>query len=145
MRMFLLVTIIWGSSHAMAVCSFDIEVGDGLTFSMKEMNITSDCEEITVNLKHIGKLGKSVMGHNWVLSRASDVAELAQKGIAAGLDNDYLPTNDDRILAATKIIGGGEETIISFDPSLLSKNEKYIYFCSFPGHSFVMKGALSVQ
>ena len=144
MRTFLLITIILGSSHALAVCAFNIEVGDGLTFSMKEMNISNDCEEITVTLKHTGNLGKSVMGHNWVLSRASDVAELAQKGIAAGLDNDYLPADDQRIIAATKIIGSGEETNISFDPSILSSNEKYIYFCSFPGHSFVMKGNLSV-
>ena len=144
LRIFLLISIFFGSSHALAVCSFDIEVGDGLTFSVKEMNVSNDCEEVTVKLKHTGNLGKSVMGHNWVLSRASDVAELAQKGIAAGLDNDYLPAEDQRILAATKIIGSGEETNISFDPSILSSNEKYIYFCSFPGHSFVMEGTLSV-
>ena len=143
-RLFFSLVAIWGSINALAVCSFDIDVGDGLTFSTNEMKVTQDCEEITVKLKHTGNLGKAVMGHNWVLTRAADVSDVAQKGIAAGLNNNYLPTNDKRILAATIIIGSGEETNISFSSDILSPTENYIFFCSFPGHSFVMKGTLSI-
>ena len=44
------------------------------------------------------------------------------------------------MLAATKMIGGGETTTVSFATSALAAGEDYAFFCSFPGHSAVMKG-----
>jgi azurin len=65
---------------------------------------------------------------------------VAQAGIGAGLANDYLVPGDRRVLAHTKVIGGGESTSVTFSGSLLSKGGDYSYLCTFPGHSALMHG-----
>ena len=69
---------------------------------------------------------------------------VAQAGGGAGLENDYVPQNDSRVIAYSKIIGGGETTTVSFSTADLSKSESYTFFCSFPGHYAIMQGSLSV-
>jgi len=49
------------------------------------------------------------------------------------------------VIAATSIVGGGEETSVSFDASALEPGGNYTYFCSFPGHYVLMKGRLIVE
>jgi azurin len=49
---------------------------------------------------------------------------------------------DARVLAHTKVIGGGQATSVTFKTSVLKKGEAYTFFCSFPGHSSIMKGVL---
>ena len=49
-------------------------------------------------------------------------------------------TVDARVLAFTKVIGGGQTTSVKFSTAALKKGEAYTYFCSFPGHSAIMKG-----
>ena len=44
------------------------------------------------------------------------------------------------MLAHTKIVGGGQTTSITFPTSALTKGGAYTFFCSFPGHSSIMKG-----
>ena len=39
-------------------------------------------------------------------------------GQKAGVVNDYLMDGDKRIIAATKLIGGGESTSVTFDTNL---------------------------
>ena len=112
---------------------------------MSEMSVPASCSEYTVTLKHTGTLPKEVMGHNWVLSKTADAQAIAGDGVGAGLAADYLKAGDERVLAKTKVIGGGEETSVTFDVSKLSASEAYTFFCSFPGHIGVMKGTLSVK
>ena len=133
-----------GANSALAKCDFNIVVGDYLKFSSTEMLLKKTCGTITVNLTHEGKLPANLMGHNWVLSKTADVEAAATAGISAGLDNDYVKKNDNRILAWTKIIGGGETTSISFSTSDLTVAGDYTFFCSFPGHSYGMRGKLIV-
>ncbi len=128
-----------------ASCSFDIIVGDNLRFNVNEIVVKKTCADVSINLKHEGKLAAKMMGHNWVLTKASDVTEIAAEGISAGLVNNYLNTEDNRILAWTKIIGGGEETSISFSAERLVAGEDYTFFCSFPGHSYGMRGTLNIE
>jgi azurin len=82
------------------------------------------------------------MGHNWVLTKTADMQAVANAGVSAGLEKDHLPPGDKRIIAHTKIIGGGESTSVKFKTSLLTKGGDYTFFCSFPGHSGLMKGKL---
>lgn len=86
----------------------------------------------------------AAMGHNWVLSKTSDVQSITTQGIAAGSANSFLKTGDKRIIAQTRLIGGGESTNVTFNVSELSPDETYSYFCSFPGHSVLMKGQLKL-
>ncbi len=125
-------------------CSFDMEVGDSLDFSMEVMSVSASCNEITVNLRHTGNMPASAMGHNWVLSTNADSAKVASDGADAGLDNDYVKPGDKRVIAYTALIGGGESTSITFSSDKLDSDSEYIFFCSFPGHSYVMKGVLKI-
>jgi azurin len=126
-------------------CATTIEGNDALQFSLSEITVSSSCDSFSLTLKHVGVLAASVMGHNWVLTTTPDFEAVAMAGMAAGLDKNYVPPDDQRVIAASKIIGGGEETTISFDPSELMAGGAYTFFCSFPGHYAIMKGTLIVE
>ena len=87
-------------------CQQVIEGNDMLQFNLKEMVVSASCVEVTVTLKHTGAMPANVMGHNWVLTNNTDFMPVAQAGGAAGLDNNYIPVGDQRVLAATTVIGG---------------------------------------
>ncbi len=128
------------SLSAQSACDFTIEVNDTLKFPIKEMVAESTCEAINVTITHTGKMPKTTMGHNWVLSKTQDIQAIAMDGVNAGLDNNYLKPDDTRVLAHTKIVGSGESDSISFSPGSLTPGEDYSFFCSFPGHWAVMVG-----
>lgn len=126
-------------------CELEIEGNDRIQYDKDELVIPSSCDEVTVTLIHVGSMSVKQMGHNWVLTRTADFRDVAQKGMRAGLENEYLPAGDDRIIAATGLIGGGETTSVTFDVSALEAGGDYTFFCSFPGHYGVMNGKLVVQ
>jgi azurin len=126
-------------------CELAITGNDQMQYDQSELVVGSDCEKVKLTLEHVGQLAVEQMGHNWVLTKSSDYQAVAQAGSGAGLSNDYLPKDDDRVLAATDMIGGGETTSVTFDVSSLASGGDYTYFCSFPGHYSVMKGKLVVK
>ena len=125
-------------------CQQVIEGNDMLQFNLKEMVVSANCKEVTVTLKHTGAMPANVMGHNWVLTNNTDFMPVAQAGGAAGIENNYVPIGDQRVLATTTIIGGGEETSVTFSIDSLVVGDDYTFFCSFPGHYAIMKGAFKV-
>ena len=129
-----------GAFAADKVCKLEIAGTDQMTFDKKELVVAPDCTSVELTLKHTGKLPAQAMGHNWVLSKTSDVAAVASDGIGAGFANDHIKKGDTRVLAHTKIIGGGQSTTVTFPTSALTAGGAYTYFCSFPGHSAIMKG-----
>ncbi|MNR67194.1 Azurin [compost metagenome] len=52
--------------------------------------------------------------------------------------------DDARVIAHTKVIGGGQSDSVTFDVSKLAAGTDYTYFCSFPGHFALMKGTLKL-
>ena len=64
-------------------CAVAITGNDQMQYSLKEIKIAADCTEVTVTLKHIGKLPVTAMGHNWVLAKTPDMGALANAGMAA--------------------------------------------------------------
>ena len=144
-NIFILLIIATVSVESIAAdCEQVIEGNDALQFNSKTMTVSASCETVTVTLKHTGQLPANIMGHNWVLTKSSDFMPVAQAGGSAGLDNNYVPQNDSRVIAYSKIIGGGESTTVTFSASSLSSNETYTFFCSFPGHYAIMQGSLMV-
>lgn len=125
------------------VCKLEITGNDMMQFDKKELKVAADCAEVELTLKHVGKLPAQTMGHNWVLTLPADVNGVASSGIPAGLKSDYLQAGDKRIIAHTKVIGGGESATVKFATSALKKGSAYTYFCSFPGHSSIMKGTFT--
>lgn len=127
-----------------AECSVEVHSTDQMTFDTKEIKISKSCKTFTIELKHVGNLPKKVMGHNLVVAKTADVQGISTDGIAAGVDKDYLKADDARVIAHTKLIGGGESDSVTFDVSKLDAGEAYQFFCSFPGHAAMMKGAVTL-
>ncbi len=122
--------------------SLTIEGNDAMRFNLEEMKVVEG-QTVTVIFKHVGKMPKETMGHNWVLLKPG--TNLQEFGIAAvsARENDYIPQDKlDQVVANTKTIGGGEETSITFDAPKIGY---YKFICSFPGHYGVMQGTFVVE
>lgn len=136
-----LMMVACGSALA-ANCSAEIEGNDAMQFNKTSMTVPTSCKDFTVKLTHTGKLPKAAMGHDWVLTKAADMGAVDSDGLTAGLANNYIKTGDTRVIAHTKIVGGGESDSVTFPVSKLKAGESYMFFCSFPGHWTTMKGTL---
>lgn len=132
------------SSTALADCDVSINVGDGLAFDTDAIEVPASCETVTVTISHSGKLPSTAMGHNWVLATDADWQEVAQAGMSAGFEGSFVPEDDERVIAATKLVGGGESDKITFSTKGLKTDGAYTFFCSFPGHWSVMKGSFKL-
>ena len=126
-------------------CETTVESNDAMQFNTKNVTIPASCSEFTVTLKHTGQLPKQSMGHNWVMTTKANGQAVATDGMSAGLDNDYIKPGDERVIGATEIIGGGEQTSTTFSVEGLSKDEEYMFFCSFPGHIGIMQGSVTLS
>ena len=121
-------------------CTLNIEGNDLIKYNVTELKVAADCTQVEVVLKHVGKLPVAAMGHNWVLTKTSDAQAVVNDGMKAGLPKDYVAPDDKRVIAHTKVIGGGQSTSVKFPVSKLTKGGDYTFFCSFPGHFALMKG-----
>ena len=124
------------------VCAVNIDSTDQMTFSAREITLAADCTEVALTLRHTGRMAATAMGHNWVLTRTADYQPVAMAGMRGTLADSYLPKGDPRVLAHTKVIGGGQSTSVRFSTRALQKGGDYTFFCSFPGHFAMMKGKL---
>lgn len=125
-------------------CKLEITGNDMMQFDKKELKVAKDCTQIELTLKHAGKLPASAMGHNWVLTKAADASAVASAGMGAGPAKNYVDDSDKRIIAHTKVVGGGESASVTFPMSALKAGESYTYECTFPGHSALMTGKLVI-
>ncbi|KRF01805.1 azurin [Frateuria sp. Soil773] len=139
-----LLSLVAAPTWAAAACSATIEANDAMQFNQKSIEVPKSCKQFTVTLKHVGKLPKAAMGHNWVLSAAADEPGIDADGAKAGPGNDYLKPGDGRVIAHTRLIGGGESDSTTFKVAALKAGETYAFFCSFPGHAALMKGTLGL-
>ena len=121
-------------------CRIAIDSNDLMQFSVHELAVPANCSDVELTLRHAGRLPAKVMGHDWVLAKDSDVSAIVNAGLAAGLTHGFLPDNDKRIIAATKVVGGGESTTVKFSTAALVQGARYVFFCTSPGHSSVMRG-----
>ena len=120
-----------------------IELGsnDQMQYDKKELRVPAN-STVTLTLKHNGQMPKSAMGHNFVLlKQGTDIAAFGMKAIEAGIDKEHIPDSD-AIIAYTGLIGGGEQTTVTFDAPAPGT---YDYICSFPGHYGMMNGKLIVE
>lgn len=128
-----------------AECSITVDSTDQMSYNTKAIEIDKSCKEFTINLEHSGSLPKAVMGHNLVISKEADAQPIATDGLSVGIDKNYIKDGDTRVIAHTKVIGAGEKDSLKLDVSKLDAAEKYVFFCSFPGHISMMKGAITLK
>ena len=136
-----LLAVSAGAFGADKVCKVEITGSDSMQFDKKEISVAADCTSVELTLKHSGKLPAQAMGHNVVIAKTSDMAGIAGDGAGAGFANDHIKPGDQRVIAHTKIVGGGQSATVTFPTSKLKAGEAYSFFCSFPGHWSIMKGA----
>lgn len=127
------------TTDAASQCEITISGDDTLKYDTKTIKISQSCPEFTIHLKHTGSKPKTMMGHNVVITASTDVQGVVEDALTAGAEHDYLKPDDDRVIAHSKLIGGGEETSVTLTPSDLT-GTGYTFFCTFPGHATTMKG-----
>ena len=149
------ITILFAlfTTHAAAnlSCETTIVGKDNMQYDKKEIIVSKSCSKFTINFKYDGKLPKTAMGHNLVITKKSDMTAVGTAALQRGPQNDYSPAKEDKrvIAASSKLLGGGkgdpkEDTVV-LDTSRLNSKEEYMFFCTFPGHVAIMQGKLKVE
>lgn len=118
-----------------------IESNDQMQFNLDEIKAEAG-QTVVLTLKHVGKLPKAAMGHNWVLLTPGTDIQTFGAAASKAAGNDYIPEDTDDVIVHTKVIGGGQETTIEFTAPEVGT---YDYICSFPGHYALMKGKFIVE
>jgi azurin len=126
-------------------CATEIEANDAMQFNVSSIAVPSSCSDFKITLKHTGKMPVTAMGHDVVIAKQADMAGIDADGMKAGAAANYVKADDSRVIAHTKLIGGGETTSVSFPVSKIKDGGPFVFFCSFPGHSTLMHGPISVQ
>lgn len=124
-------------------CAVTVESNDAMQFNTKDIQVSKACPEFTITLKHVGTQPKASMGHNIVIAKTEDMDGVFKDGVAAGPDADYVKAGDERVVAHTKLIGGGEEATLTVDPKKLADGS-YKFACTFPGHAALMNGTVTL-
>lgn len=119
-----------------------LEGDDAMKYSKKELKVKAGVP-VKLYFHHTGNTPKTSMGHNVVILKDGvNMMKFANMAIDAK-DTDYIPAvYADSMIAHTPMLGGGEKAILEFT---IDKPGSYVYFCSFPGHSSLMKGVLIVE
>ena len=139
----LVAALMLGSASVMAkTCEAEVDATDAMTYSTKEVKVAGDGPEPKRTRKHGGKMPGSARGHNLALPKTEDFKAVAKAGGKTTAADNYVPKDDARVLAHTKLIGGGESDTITIPMDKFQKGGDYTFFCSFPGHWSVMKGKL---
>jgi len=106
----------------------ELEAPAGSEITLQLVNKTDPADEI---------------GHNWVLVKPGQEGQVLANGITAGDDNDWLDSKDPGIIAATRLIEGGEKSQVRF---AAPEPGGYVFMCTFPDHETGgMKGTLTIR
>lgn len=128
-----------------ANCETTIAGNDQMQYDVGSIAVPASCSKFKINLKHAGTMPVAAMGHNVVIAKESDMQGIDADGVSAGVAGNYVKAGDARVIAHSKLVGGGESTSVSFDTSKIKSGGPFAFFCSFPGHAAMMKGSISVQ
>ncbi|GAB2506121.1 azurin [Arenimonas alkanexedens] len=116
-----------------------------MQYNVNAIVVPASCTDFTITLRHTGKLPVAAMGHNVVITASKDMQSVVAAGMAAGLAQNYVKPDADNVIAFSNMIGGGETTSVSFAVSKIQSGGPYKFFCSFPGHSALMNGSITVE
>lgn len=124
------------------VAEVTITGNDQMKYDKSEIHVKAG-QKVRLTLKHVGKMAKNVMGHNWtLLTQDADMAAVGQASATAEA-TDYIPADmKDKIIVHTKMLGGGESDTIEFDAPAPGT---YTFMCTFPGHYALMNGKFIVE
>ncbi|MBF0802990.1 MULTISPECIES: azurin [unclassified Neisseria] len=125
-------------------CEVVVSSDDQMKFDKQELEIKKSCKEFKIVLKHAGTMPKAAMGHNIVISKAEDAQGVVSDGAGATAEKNFVKEGDERVIAYTPLIGGGEETSVTVDTSKFAEGSQYEFYCTFPGHYGMMHGTVKL-
>ena len=115
---------------------------DQMQYNLKTIEVAAG-RKVTLNLTQVGKMPKAAMGHNFVLLKAGENAVAFAATAVSAAATGYIPeAGKDKVIAHTKVLGGGESDTITFDAPAAGT---YPFVCTFPGHGPVMNGTFVVK
>ena len=117
---------------------------DQMQFGITEFTVAAG-SEVTIVFDNIGRMPKEAMGHNLaVLDKSVDPNAFANAAMRHAA-NEYIPPDyEDRVIAATKVLGPGKSETITFTAP--EEPGDYPFVCSFPGHTPAgMRGIMKVE
>ena len=132
-----------GNPAVVADCATSIESNDAMRYDADSITVPASCAQFTIHLKHVGSMPVAAMGHNVVVARDADMNGIAIDGMTVA--PEHLKADDARVIAHTRMIGGGESASVTFDVAKVRDGGPYKFFCSFPGHLALMQGDLQVR
>jgi putative heme-binding domain-containing protein len=117
-----------------------LETGLNLSFTQRELTFTAG-EAVLFTLKNVDSVP-----HNFVLVKPGELGTIAAASQRLIADPDawirhYVPTHPS-VLAYTDVVDPGQSFAIYF--RVPKEPGRYPYLCTFPGHSLVMNGTLTV-
>ncbi len=118
-----------------------LEIGsDGENLAFDKTTLTASAgQQVTVSFTN----NSAVQQHNWVLVNGgeAEAQAVADAGLTAGLEADYLPADKANVIANTEVLDGGGTGEASFTAPAAGS---YLYICTVPGHYPLMQGTLTV-
>lgn len=113
--------------------------GENLAFDKKELTVQAG-QQVTLEFKN----NSVAQQHNWVLIKGDDAvaAQIANDGLVAGLEKEYLPEDQSNIIAHTGVVEPQASASITFTAPAAGT---YLYICTIPGHYPLMQGKLIVK
>jgi azurin len=133
-----------GDRAAEAVSTITIVGDDRMRFSPTEFTVRRGAT-VTLVLKNVGTMPKESMGHNLViLTPGTDPHGFAAAALNHAATAYVPPEFQHRVVAATPVIGPGEEAELVFQVPGIAGT--YPFVCSFPGHTPAgMRGVMQVR
>jgi azurin len=124
--------------------TFDITANDSMKFSMTRLEVKAG-QDVKITFTNTGTMAKNVMAHNLIiLKKGVDPKAYADSAVNAQATDYIPPSQDDKVLAHTKLLGPKQSEELTFKAP--TEPGEYPFLCSFPAHfQSGMKGVLVVQ
>jgi azurin len=117
-------------------------MGDNMAdmrYDMSEIHLKAGNK---IHLTLINDGSDPAMIHNVVIVTDGKVQELAMAGLKAGPDKDYVPADNNDVIAHTKMAKPHETVTVDFTAPAAGT---YEFYCSYPGHFTKMRGKVIVE
>ena len=123
------------------IANIVLTANDSMQYNKNEIRVKAG-QRVKLTLRHIGRMNINEMGHNFILLKKNVNADEFVVKASTEQANGYIPKESPDIIAHTKLIGGGEITVIEF---VAPEAGVYDFLCSFPLHYATMRGKFIVE
>ena len=131
-----------GGHENVDIIAVEIKAGDTVAVDDTLITLETDKATMDVPAEAAGVVKEVKVKVGDKISEGGVIAVIEGAGAAA---TNYVKDGDARVIAHTKVVGGGEKDSVTFKTDVLEAGGDYDFFCSFPGHYAVMRGKVVVE